>query len=239
MPYAYNDADGWIMWSANEHGRREHCSFSLDQPCPVGSSSNGRTSGCVGGPTIEAALIEAEAYRIARAGRYQIHLDAGLHFIFYNYKTSETCDVRPFTSIATPLTPEEESRKKKMIKLKFTRESGKLVLSVNATGLHETLDAIGCKTQTAGGVTRYESRPHAPTLVADTSGNTLSTEIFLVKPAEGKTETTYNLSEVYNRPPSLDQLRRLANSANEKARAILEHYQPVDIQVSIQKKLIG
>lgn len=239
MPYAYNDANGWILWTVENGQRYEHVSFNADFRCPADASHNGRGTGCVGAPSVEAAIIEANAWRDGNPTIYQQILTMGRSFVFYNYQQSETCDVLPFAQIPAPLTPDEELRKKKMIKLKFTRESGKLVLSVNATGLHETLDAIGCRTQTAGGVTRYESRPHAPTLVADTSGNTLSTEIFLVKPPEGKTETTYNLSEVYQRPPSLEQLRRLANSANEKARAILEHYQPVDIQVSIQKKLIG
>lgn len=249
MPFPYSDSAGWVLWysespTAARDGyerRYSHLSWATDCPPESCGTSNGRWRGVVGGDTIESALRECAAWRLSDSGRrdYENIISQGRRFMLYNIDLAETSSVDPFPPFVAPLTPDEELRKKKMIKLKFTRESGKLVLSVNATGLHETLDAIGCRTQTAGGITRYESRPHAPTLVADTAGNTLSTEIFLVKPPEGKTEITYNLSEIYNRPPSLDQLRRLARSADEKARAILEHYQPVDIQVSIQKKLIG
>lgn len=122
--------------------------------------------------------------------------------------------------------------KKNMVLIKYLREGGKLMVSINAQGLHEILDSIGV--QTEGDPARYKDRPYSVEAVANTSSMILSTETLLVKQYPAK----FDLSVVFIKPPSLDSLKKLAQSGYEQCRKILEHYQPIDIQVEIQKKVL-
>jgi hypothetical protein len=105
----------------------------------------------------------------------------------------------------------------------------KLYLHINATKLHETLAALGVPK--VGN--RFENRPTSRTAIADASFN-LSTEVFLVAEYPAK----FDLSQVFTAPPSLSNLKRLCNSSFDAVRRILEHYQPIDISVEIQKKAV-
>lgn len=119
--------------------------------------------------------------------------------------------------------------RKSMIKLNVKREGGRVYLLVNAKGMHDVLDAIGVPS--VGGM--YSDRPRAEHSVANRSTHTISTEALLRKEYPAK----FDLSTVYtDPPPSFKSLQTLTESAFEQARKILEHYQPIDISVSIQKK---
>lgn len=118
-----------------------------------------------------------------------------------------------------------------MVELKVKREGGRLWLYVNAKGLHDILDAIGVGTSQMG--TMYADRPRADVTIASRSNNVLSTEVFLRKEYPAK----FDLSTVYvDPPPSVASLQRLTESARDQTRRILEHYQPIDITVSISRK---
>lgn len=133
-------------------------------------------------------------------------------------------------------TPDEEfpqgSEKVKMVNIKFLRENGRLMLSVDSTGLHEILDSIGV--QTEGSPLRYRDRPYAVDAVANVTSYTLSTETLLIKQYPVK----FDLSALFSKPPNMEALTKLAQSSFEQVRKILEHYQPIDIQVEIQKKVL-
>ena len=143
-----------------------------------------------------------------------------------------------------------------MIKVGIDRVAGKLCLLVNAKEFHEQLDEIGCTYLN----NRYNDRPASASTIA-TNTHLMSTEVLLLRDykeveivkrkkavVEGeKSEVTVvkmpvtaciDLSAVWSNPPSFEQLKKLCNSANDAARKILEHYQPIDICVEIHKKIV-
>lgn len=156
--------------------------------------------------------------------------------------------------------PERKTRNKltgeikKMIKVGIRRLGGKLTLLVNARDFHTELDKIGV---THDGV-RYNDRPSCSYSVASNSF-TMSPEVLLRRDYKDVEVTeagrddkdnpvtvkkmvpvtaSYDLSGVWTTPPSFEQLKKLCNSANDVARKILEHYQPIDISVEIHKKVV-
>lgn len=140
-----------------------------------------------------------------------------------------------------------------MIKVGIRRIGGKLTLLVNAKEFHDQLDEMGC-TFTGN---RYNDRPAAANTIAS-SGHVMSTEMLLLRDYKEidvverrKTDTgfenvtvkvpvtaTADLGTVWSNPPSFDNLKKLCNSANDAARKILEHYQPIDIEIEIHKKVV-
>ena len=143
-----------------------------------------------------------------------------------------------------------------MIKVGCRRIGGKLHLLVNAKEFHDELDKIGVAHNTV----EYLDQPATASQVA-TSAFQLSPRVLLrrdyrdvevveMKAADAPDKPLtkevvkmpitgmFDLSGVFAAPPSIEQLKKLCNSAYDTARKILEHYQPIDISVEIQKKLI-
>lgn len=118
-----------------------------------------------------------------------------------------------------------------MLKLNVKRESGRLYLYVDAKGLHDILDRLGVTS--SGGM--YDHRPRTNHAVADRANRMISTEVLLRKEYPAK----YDLSSVFTEPPNIATLQQLTESGFEQTRKILEHYQPIDIAVSIQAKPPG
>lgn len=149
----------------------------------------------------------------------------------HHYQIIETATGLPVTRrMMDERNPDPNAERKSMIKLNVKREGGRVFLYVNAKGMHDVLDQIGVPTD--GGIL-YKDRPRTTFMVADRVSNTLSTEVLLRKEYPAK----FDLSTVYaDPPPSFSSLQRLTESAFEQSRKILEHYQPIDISVSIQKK---
>jgi len=117
-----------------------------------------------------------------------------------------------------------------MVNLKVKREGGKLYLYVNAKELHDMLDAVGA-THTND---VYNDRPATVFAVVDAGRNQISTDSLLKREYPYKAD----LSRVYTEPPSIQNIRRLCESAHEQTRKVLEHYQPIDISIEIQKKVV-
>lgn len=117
-----------------------------------------------------------------------------------------------------------------MVKLQIKREAGRLYMYVDARGLHDILDAVGART--SGDM--YLDRPNTSISVANSTFR-LSTETLLKKEYPVK----YDLTAVYTTPPTLGNLQTLRDSGFEQVRKILEHYQPIDISLVVQKKLVG
>jgi hypothetical protein len=116
-----------------------------------------------------------------------------------------------------------------MITLNIKKENGRLYLYVNAKEFHDRLDQIGAPSNEAV----YADRPRAAYAVCDRSTFTLSTDVLLNKSYPAK----YDLSAIYTEPVNVTNLQKLLDSALDQAHKIQEHYQPIDIFVSIQKKV--
>ena len=140
--------------------------------------------------------------------------------------------IMPAAPTPTPLPASAINPAERMVHVAVKRDTtngSRLFLYVDAKKLHETLTSLGVpKTGT-----RFDNRPASRQSVADASFN-LSTEVFLNAEYPAK----YDLSAVFANPPSLANLKKLCNSSFEAVRKILEHYQPIDISVEIQKKAV-
>lgn len=152
------------------------------------------------------------------------------------------------------LQKQNELEKRNMIKVGIYRIDNRLKLLVNAKEFHAELDKIGV----AKSNTEYLDQPSAAATVATSnfqlSPKTLLTcqykdvEILKVKKNDSgeyssekvsvPTTGVFDLSGLWSTPPSFEQLKRLCASAEPVARKILEHYQPIDISIEIQKKVL-
>lgn len=168
-----------------------------------------------GGDSFEAAMAVGEQ-------------ELGRHGNIFRIVETATESVVTARLLAERTIPANTERKS-MIKLNVKREGGRLFLYVNASGLHSILDQIGVPSTAE----MYNDRPRAAETVANRTTHTISTDALLRKQYPAK----FDLSTVYtDPPPSIASLQRLTESAFEQTRKILEHYQPIDISVSIQKK---
>jgi hypothetical protein len=131
---------------------------------------------------------------------------------------------------STPIAPESRPADM-MAKISITREksSNKLVLSVDAKPLHDLLESIGVAIGADG---NYKERPVAS--FSTVERGVISTELLLRR----QYPVNVNLSGVYPRPPTVQQLQELCGSAHAQIRTILQHYQPIDISVTISKRLV-
>jgi hypothetical protein len=105
----------------------------------------------------------------------------------------------------------------------------RIYLVVNAKPLHDILDKIGVPVQNG----RYINRPAAGYAVMNNVGH-LSTEVFLRR----EYPVRVPLADVMTTPPTPLKLRESCSTAQAAIRQILEHYQPIDIQITIQKRVI-
>jgi len=109
-----------------------------------------------------------------------------------------------------------------------SKPTNRLELVINAKALHDHLDLIGVPH--TGGV--YQDQPETNRVL---SGNVLSTSPFLRR----EYPLRIDLTGVFNTPPTRTRLTSLCRTAHDAVRRVLEHYQPVDIRVSIHKRVAG
>lgn len=178
---------------------------------------------------VEAESIRALSYT-AEAGGYTLTRPEVDGYRLYD---DELQRVLPYESAlaaeAAERTTELEGRKA-MVSIKINRVGGRVIMAVDAKGLHDVLDGIGVATNEGG--ERYADRPRADHAVLNRATNILSTEVFLRR----QYPATFDLSALFNDPPNPGVFQRIGDSAYEQVRKVLEHYQPIDISVSITKK---
>ena len=109
-----------------------------------------------------------------------------------------------------------------------SKPTNRLELVVNAKALHDHLDLIGVPH--TGGV--YQDQPETNRVL---SGSSLSTSPFLRR----EYPLRIDLTGVFTTPPTRSRLAALCRTAHDAVRRVLEHYQPVDIRVSIHKRVAG
>lgn len=178
--------------------------------------------GCDGFRNMWAGIYEYETQRFLQVECFG-HPETFRDFRNPHVPNPDIVDVTP----TTPPSPKGNS----MVNLQVKREGGKLYLYVNAKELHDTLDAVGAQHDGR----RYLDRPAASVAIAEPTRHQISTEVLLDRSSY---PVKYNLSEVYREPPSIQNIRRLCESAHEQTRKVLEHYQPIDISIDIQKKVL-
>lgn len=135
----------------------------------------------------------------------------------------------PLIVEAQPTPTHKEENAKNMIKAAIQRDKGKLMLVIHAKDFHDTLDSIGCSYTNE----MYDNRPAASVSIAS-SRFEMSTECLLKREYPAK----FDLSGIFSTPPRNEQLKQLCESAYQAGRKILDHYQPIDISIEIQKKIV-
>ena len=118
-----------------------------------------------------------------------------------------------------------------LVDINIRREAGVLKMFVNAKELHNTLEVLGVKPV---GPT-FPNGPVSDYTVIDLRRNRISTDVLLRR----EYPATYSLSGIFLTPPTVAQLTKIAQSAVDVTREILEHYQPIDISVKIQPKVVN
>jgi len=201
-------------------------------------------SGINNARTVEGARVRSE--RNPNHTYYLVYTPSDS--VVISFKAGEIVDappcphafLSPISPVAAPESPEfmpntpgiEIPRHPDMMaKIGITRckTTNKLLLSVDAKPLHDLLDSIGCAVDAENA---YKDRPSAS--FSTVERETISTELLLRR----QYPTTISLSGIYRTPPSIQQLRDLCGSAHAQIRKILQHYQPIDISVTINKKIL-
>lgn len=124
------------------------------------------------------------------------------------------------------------------------RDKGKIILRCDVSGLHNYLDSLGIEIDTQ--YHRYASAPPVASGadVVNTADHTLSTRALLSR-KYWKDPTTnqivpgmlqYDLLVAYQTPPNVAALQSIADSIEVAYHAIISHYQPVEISVSLVRK---
>lgn len=208
------------------------------------------------GDSLEGAQEYIDREYLAYPSRnYVVRLyDSELDHVIYQLQPRQLGEwtaarLEEFPEIAWSETKTNSGDFKKMIKTGVRRIDGKLMLYVNAADFHKELDSIGVRHDGM----MYSEGPATSNAVASSS-HQMSTNMLLKRDYKELTvidvvngekvekkipvTATANLSTVFTTPPSLDQLKRLCNSANDAARKILTHYQPIDISVEIHKRVL-
>jgi hypothetical protein len=109
--------------------------------------------------------------------------------------------------------------------------SGEFTLSIDARGLHEHLRAIGVPERDGA----FQNQPPSGSY-----GNSIAPGRDMIEPcallATAEVPLRIDLRVHYHTPPTLDRIRALAESARDCARAILDHYTPIDVSVHVVGK---
>jgi hypothetical protein len=101
-----------------------------------------------------------------------------------------------------------------------------LVLKIDARNLHKELELWGVSSDE----TDYLNGPQSTTRVIGGNNNRVTTYALLKKGI-----VTANLSRLFSTPPTRAVLLDIANSVQEAVNLIRDHYQPIDICVSVVK----
>ena len=108
-----------------------------------------------------------------------------------------------------------------------SKPTNRLSLQISAKPLHDYLESIGVETRG----NEFVDQPATSFNVVN--GEMLSTKLFLRR----EYPVTVDLSSIFRDPPTPQRLLNVARSANAVVKSILAHYQPVDIKISIHKRV--
>ncbi len=121
---------------------------------------------------------------------------------------------------------------------KLTKERGKIILRLDCTGLHNYLEAIGVRSSASDG--RYQDAPADRYDAVNPGTHKLLPKAlcFRTKLPSGVWSSVVDIDIMrqYSVPPTLDAIKLISESVGEARQAVIDHYQPVEISISITSK---
>lgn len=125
---------------------------------------------------------------------------------------------------------------------KLVREKGKLFLRLDVSKLHDWLRHIGVEVDAAN--KRFTGAPGSRVDVIDTSEHVISPKALCSVAYKNDTNTNqpmpglleFDLMRHYTTPPTNEALDVIAASVRDAAYAVVAHYQPVEITISVVGK---
>lgn len=151
----------------------------------------------------------------------------------------ETATTEATQVTVTPAAPAEE--RVPLVQGKLRREKGRALLTLDVSKLHAYLDFLGVTKDTAG--KRYQSCPQSRTDVVDTQNHAIVPKALCsfdyAKDANGNVREGWleiDLLRHYQTPPTEPTLVAIAESVRDAATAVVTHYQPVEIAISVVGK---
>jgi len=141
---------------------------------------------------------------------------------------------------ATPASGESVSQP--MVTGKLRRDKGRAVLILDVSPLHAYLDTLGVQRDTA--YKRFTNAPASRADFVDSTNHVLVPKAlcsfdYNAKDAQGNLipgTLEIDLLRHYQTPPTEPTLRQIAESVKDAAIAVVTHYQPVEISISIVGK---
>jgi oligoribonuclease NrnB/cAMP/cGMP phosphodiesterase (DHH superfamily) len=115
------------------------------------------------------------------------------------------------------------------IKIKFTRQTGKAFLNLDATELHEYLKEQGATLNAEG--TEFADQPYSEHSEIDTYSNRIAPRLLLKVGLQ-----SVDLGAYYRQPVGIDILNQLADRAGDVVRVVVDHYRPIEISVVVTGK---
>jgi hypothetical protein len=145
-----------------------------------------------------------------------------------------TPDTTPPVNLPTPAPAGDELVP--MVTGKLRREKGRAVLTLDVSKLHSYLEFLGVTKETQ--YKRFSNAPASRSDVVDNVNHALVPKAlcsFDYK-ADAPGTLEIDLLRHYTVPPTEPTLRQIAESVKDAAIAVVTHYQPVEISISIVGK---
>lgn len=128
-----------------------------------------------------------------------------------------------------------------MVTGKLRRDKGRAILTLDVSKLHNYLDTLGVEKDVAS--KRYANAPAARPEVVDTNNHAIVPKVLCSldykKDASGNVMPgilEIDLVRQYTTPPTEDTLKALAESVRDAAIAVVMHFQPVEISITVVGK---
>lgn len=128
-----------------------------------------------------------------------------------------------------------------MVTGKLRREKGRAMLTLDVSRLHSYLDNLGVTKDL--GAKRFQNAPASRPDIVDTQNHAIVPKALCSfdykKDANGNEITgtiEFDLIKQYTTPPTEAVLKALAESVKDAAVAVVMHYQPVEISISVVGK---
>ena len=153
----------------------------------------------------------------------------------------------PAPATATPVTPSatpapDTAPHQRLVDGKLVREKGKLYLRLDVSKLHDWLRHIGVEIDAAN--KRFTGAPGSRAEIIDTTEHVISPKALCSTAYKVDTNTNqptpglleFDLMRNYSTPPTNEALDVIAASVRDAAYAVVAHYQPVEITISVVGK---
>lgn len=145
----------------------------------------------------------------------------------------------PVTTTTTPADAAPATDAPRLVKGALVRDKGKLVLKLDCSGLHTYLDSLGIEREAT--YKRFANAPATRHEVVDPAEHTLAPKFlctYSINPSDGARSSLIeaDLMRFYSTPPTIEAMKRIAESIPEAALAVVAHYQPVEIAINVLGK---